>query len=108
MKQFLLNFLLICLLQTSYGQLSEKLTNDAGNPLPSASILLVRSSDTSLIKAASTGETGDYQLQYSGEGKYFLQISCVGYDTWTSSEFELTASQPARDFGIQVMKASLQ
>jgi iron complex outermembrane recepter protein len=108
MERLLLNILLICMLQGAYGQVSGKLTNNTGHPIPYVSVLLLRSSDSSLIKAASTDETGAYQLQYSSEGKYILQISCIGYDTWHSPEFELTASSPAKDFGTQVMKANLQ
>ena len=108
MKRLLFNFLLICLLQAAYGQVSGRLTNNTGQPVPYASVLLLRSNDSSLIKAASTDENGAYQLQYRGEGKYILQISCIGYDTWHSPEFEVTASGPAKDFGTQVMKANLQ
>ena len=108
MKRICLGLVLIGLLQAAYGQISGKLTNKAGQPLPSASVLLLRSSDTSLVKAASTDESGAYQLQYSREGKYILQFSCIGYDTWHSAGFELTASRPARDFGIQVLKANGQ
>jgi iron complex outermembrane receptor protein len=108
MNRLLLTLLLICLLHAAYGQISGKLTSNTGHPLPYASVLLLRSSDTSLVKAASTDETGTYQLQYNNEGKYVLQISCIGHDTWNSPEFELTASSPAKDFGTQVMKANLQ
>src|SRR5687768_15120736 len=108
MKRLLLNILLICMLQGTYGQVSGKLTDSIGHPLPYASVLLLRSNDTSLVKAASTDETGAYQLQYNGEGKYILQISCIGYDIWHSREFELTASSPAKDFGTQVLKANPQ
>jgi iron complex outermembrane receptor protein len=108
MKRILLGFILICLLQAVYGQISGKLTNNAGQPLTFASVLLLRSSDTSLVKAASTDEAGAYQLQYNGEGKYILQISCIGHNTWYSPEFELTASRPARNFGTQVLNANGQ
>jgi iron complex outermembrane receptor protein len=108
MKRILLGFILICLLQAVYGQISGKLTNNAGQPLTFASVLLLRSSDTSLVKAASTDEAGAYQLQYNREGKYILQISCIGHNTWYSPEFELTASRPARDFGTQVLNANGQ
>jgi outer membrane receptor protein involved in Fe transport len=108
MKRIFLSLLLICLLQTVYGQISGKLTDKSGHPISHASVLLLRSSDTSLVKAVSTDETGAYQVQYNGEGKYILQISCVGHDTWNSPEFELTASRPAKDFGIHVMEANGQ
>src|SRR5690349_9640514 len=108
MKRLLLNLVLICLLQAANGQISGKLTNKTGQPLTSASVLLLRSNDTSLVKAVSTDEAGAYRLQYNGEGKYILQISCIGHDTWHSPEFELTASRPARDFGTQVLNANGQ
>jgi iron complex outermembrane receptor protein len=108
MQRLILILLLNCLLQAAYGQVSGKVTNNAGRPVPSASVLLLRSSDTSLVKAATTDETGVYQLQSGGEGKYILQISCIGHDTWYSPEFELTAASPARDFGTQMMNANQQ
>ena len=108
MKRILLGLLLISLFQAAYAQISGKLTNKAGQPLPSASVLLLRSSDSSLVKAVSTDEAGAYQLQFNREGKYILQISCIGHDTWHSSEFELTASSPAKDFGTRVLNPNGQ
>jgi iron complex outermembrane receptor protein len=108
MKRLLVILVLIGLLPAAYAQISGKLTNKAGHPLPSASVLLLRSSDTLLVKATSTDEAGAYQLPYNGEGKYRLQISCIGFATWHSPEFELTASRPAKDFGIQVLNANGQ
>jgi iron complex outermembrane recepter protein len=108
MKRSLLNFLLISILQSAYGQISGKLTNNTGHPIPYASVILLRSNDTSLVKSASTDESGAYQLQYSGRGKYILQISCIGYDTWHSPQFELTDSGSAKNFDTQVIKENLQ
>jgi hypothetical protein len=108
MKRYLLSFLLIGLLQAAYGQVSGKVTNSTGDPLPYASVLLLRSTDTALVKAASTDASGFYQLQYTGEGKYMLQISCIGHDTWYSPGFELSVASPAKDLGTQVMKANQQ
>jgi iron complex outermembrane receptor protein len=108
MKPFILILLATCILKGAYGQLSGKLTNENGLPLPSSSVALLRSSDSSVVKITASDETGNYQLQYSGEGKFFLHISCIGYESWHSPEFELTTSRPTRDFGIQVLKASQQ
>src|SRR5688572_23141865 len=108
MKPFILILLATCILKGAYGQLSGKLTNENGLPLPSSSVALLRSSDSSVVKITASDETGNYQLQYSGEGKFILHISCIGYESWHSPEFELTTSRPARDFGIQVFKASQQ
>jgi iron complex outermembrane receptor protein len=108
MKPFILILVATCILKGAFGQLSGKLTNENGLPLPSASVALLRSGDSSLVKITATDETGSYQLQNSGEGKFILHISCIGHESWHSPEFELTTSRPARDFGIQALKASQQ
>lgn len=108
MKRILLNLLLICLFHVAAnGQISGKIIDNTGHPLPYANALLLRSSDSSVLKAASTDETGIYRLQYNGEGKYILQISCIGHETWHSPEFELTAASLAKDFGTQILKEDL-
>ena len=102
-KAAFFNFLLFCFLQNTSGQISGKLITGDGQSIPFANVLLFNSKDTSLVKATLTKEDGAYVVENILQGRYTLQISSTGYQTWNSSVFELTALQKSKDFGTQVM-----
>lgn len=106
MKTLLLNVLLFCFLTDTVGQVSGRLTGAAGQPIPFANVLLLKATDTSLVKAALTDEKGDYLIQHASPGKYFLRFSSVGYQSWDAPPFELTDSRRNKDFGTLVMQES--
>ena len=103
MKIFLFNLLFFSLAQTAFGQVLGKITTVDGQPIPFANVLLLKSSDSSLVKAGLTNEEGVYQLENTLPGKYMIRLSSIGYQTWSSPVFELTASLKSKDFGAQVM-----
>ena len=108
MKILLFTLLSFGSLQVAFGQVSGTLTTAGGQPISSANVLLLKSGDSSLVKAAVTDEKGAYQMENIPPGKYMLRISSVGYLTWNSPPFELTVSQKGKDFGARVMKEATQ
>jgi outer membrane receptor protein involved in Fe transport len=108
MKFLLLHLLLLCLTLQVAGQLSGRLLNDAGQPVSLANVLLLRSRDSSLVKAALTNENGNYTIECNTEGNYILRFSSIGYETLHSSVFEVTGTPLSRVFGTQLMKTSTQ
>lgn len=104
MKALSFCLLCFCFSYNMFSQISGQLTTAGGNPVPMANILLLRSTDTTLVKAALTNEKGAFHIENAGQGKYILRYSIVGYQTWDSPVFELTDSVNRRDFGIQIMK----
>ncbi|MEO6539435.1 MAG: TonB-dependent receptor [Ferruginibacter sp.] len=103
---FLSVFLTILLQYDVVAQLSGRLTNERGQPIAAANIMLLRSTDTSLVKAVVSDSSGVYQVEHNEIGKYFLQISSVGYSTWSSGELEFTSSQMKMDIGTQALKTN--
>ena len=103
-KTLLLNLLLFYFLQDGFGQVSGRLITAAGQPIPSANVLLEDRMDTSLVKATLTNEKGAYLFENIPQGKYILRCSSIGYQTWSSPVFELTDSQRTKDFGTMVLK----
>ncbi|MEO6330128.1 MAG: outer membrane beta-barrel family protein [Ginsengibacter sp.] len=107
MKTLLFSVLLTILLQDEVaGQLSGRLTNEAGQPIAAANIMLLRSIDTSLVNAVISDSSGAYHIEQNEIGKYFLQISSVGYSTWSSGELEFSSSQVKVDLGTQALKTN--
>jgi iron complex outermembrane recepter protein len=96
--------LCFCLSQDTFSQISGKLTTAGGGPLPMANVLLLKSTDTSLVKASLTDEKGVFQIENARQGKYILRCSSVGFQTWESPVFELTDTGKNKDFGTQIMK----
>ena len=93
MKIILVNFLLFCILQNAFGQVSGKLTAANNQPIPFANILLLTSRDTSLVKAGLTNENGVYRFENISPGSYILRLSSAGYQSWDSPVFEISDSE---------------
>ncbi|MCF6405923.1 TonB-dependent receptor [Chitinophaga filiformis] len=103
---FLLCYIL--LLQTAAGQISGRFATATGQPVPFANVILLNGTDTALVKAVLTDEKGAYQIDNTPSGKYILRFSSMGFQTWNSPMFELTAQQKTRDFGLQVVSEGAQ
>ena len=107
MKTLFFSVLLTILLQDDVvAQLSGKLTNEAGQPIAAANIMLLRSLDTSVVKAVISDSSGAYQIQHNEMGKYFLQITSVGYSAYSSGELEFSSSPVKMDLGTQALKTN--
>jgi hypothetical protein len=69
------------------GIVSGRVSNDAGQPIAAASVLLLRSTDSALIKTELTDEKGEYHLTPIPDGKYLISVVTMGYDNYLSSAF---------------------
>jgi len=104
MKALLLSLLLLLAHQLAFGQVSGKLTDVAGQPVPYATVSLLKAADSTLIRSALSGEKGDYKLDNVAPGQYILRLSSVGYKVLYTPVFDLTIGQPGKDLGTQVLK----
>lgn len=103
MKAFVFSLLVFCLLQHAAAQVSGRLAATGGRPIAFANVLLLRSADSVLVKAGLTNESGFYQINHIAPGRYRLQCSSIGYESWYSPVFELTATLQQKDFGTLVL-----
>ncbi len=99
MKNYLL-FVLISFLYApySYAQVLGKVNLDSGEPLPFANVLIKSVRDSSLIKGELTETDGSFYIESVPDGTYFLNINLIGYESWISSPFEISPSQPSYQF----------
>jgi hypothetical protein len=58
-------------------------------PVPYANVELLKSSDSTMIKAVITNIDGEFLIEYLPYGKYLLRISCLGYRKEILPVFEL-------------------
>lgn len=73
-----------------------------GQPVASATVSLLNSKDSSLVKVVLTESNGGFELQQIGYGNYLLHVTSVGYQKLYSNAFELSAA------AVQAPKLVLQ
>ncbi|MBS1661739.1 MAG: TonB-dependent receptor [Bacteroidetes bacterium] len=102
MKNILLSCCLFSLFLQARSQVIGRLVTAGGQPIPSANVLLLRSVDSGLVKAALSDENGGYRIERVGPGRYFIRYSSVGYQMGVSPAFELGSD--SKDLGAIVLQ----
>jgi iron complex outermembrane receptor protein len=74
-----------------------------GIALHAATIYLLKSADSSLVKAGIADEKGSYELVALPPGNYLLSFTAIGFETIFSEQFELKAGQ---SYQVQPMQLS--
>ena len=84
----------IFMMQFSQAQndISGKVLDDTGVPLSFANVLLLKTSDSTLIKGAITEETGLFLLKNIPRGKYTISASMVGFESISTEQFDFDGS----------------
>jgi hypothetical protein len=76
-------------------------------PVQFASVAVYRATD-SLFTGGGTGdENGNFKVELSTAGTYYLKISFLGYETLKTSTFSISANELQKDFGNLFLKPSI-
>ena len=83
-------------LAQSNGKISGTI-KDGGNQqiIDAATISLLHSNDSSLVKAAITDKEGNFVFENINEGNYFVASTSIGHKTVNSKSFVLSADRPS-------------
>lgn len=81
------------------GQIHGSLQNAASEPLIFANVALYRSSDSTLVKAEASDETGKFRFIQIPAGNYWLQASYIGLPEYQQNEVVVTGDKDL-DLGI--------
>lgn len=92
---------------TQDTDIKGKVVNQDQEPIIGASVYLMSASGNELIKSAVTDGSGNYAILKAPKGRYFIEVTSVGYDRGKSSEFELGDSELIID-DIQLQRNSEQ
>lgn len=95
MKSFLMGcFLLGSALTSLYSQetfdISGSVVDAMAENVAFANVLLLKASDSSLVKGAITNENGSYVIKQVPLGAYFVRSTLLGYQEVDSKSFQLT------------------
>lgn len=97
----MLLFLSICTTyaQTQTGQITGQVQDAARQPVVAATVLLKRTTDSAIVKAALSDDKGAYSFEQIAYGNYFVSLTYIGYKDTYLPEFSLQSAthtlQPA-------------
>lgn len=76
--------------QNSKGKVTGEILEASQKALPFTTVMLLKASDSSLVKGEVTNEDGKFMLENIPMGNYHLSISLVGYQKYKSPLISLT------------------
>jgi hypothetical protein len=76
------------------GKVKGSIQDKAGKPLEFVSVMLVKASDSTLVKGDLSSATGTFAFENVGEGKYRIVATQLGFAKIHSEVFGLDASHP--------------
>lgn len=80
----------------STGKLKGSVFNANSKPVIAATVELLSSKDSSLVKAAVTNNEGSYIFESINSGSYLVKVSAISYKPWFSTHFQISEeTQPA-------------
>ncbi len=95
MKNLLISLLLLVTsvmtlaAQSAETGLRGKIVDENQEPVAFASVVLLQTSDSSMVKAGYSEEDGSFLFADLPAGTYYVSISLVGYDTYRSPSLEV-------------------
>src|SRR5690242_16589999 len=88
MKNFVAGLLILFPFAAFSQTISGTVKDEQGKSLAGASVSLKKTADSSIVKIAVTGNTGDYAFPEIAAGKYFINTSFVGFAAVNTPSFE--------------------
>ncbi|MCO6491276.1 MAG: outer membrane beta-barrel protein [Phaeodactylibacter sp.] len=90
-------------LQAQGSSVTGQVLSETGEPLPSATIMLLRAQDSILQQFALADARGQFAIKGAKPGQYLLQAAFLGYENH-SQPVEIPAGQPSIDVGAIAMQ----
>lgn len=81
--------------QNKTGNVKGTVIDGNTKTIESATITLLRSKDSVVVKMSSADKTGAFEFTGVGEGSYMVSVSAVGHSKGFSEKFEISAGNPS-------------
>jgi len=93
MRKFGLALISLLITATGFAQeLTGTVNDQQGKPVSGSTVSLLKAKDSSVAKLAVTDNEGKYSFNSVNSGKYFINISHVGYSPSYSTGFEVSGT----------------
>lgn len=90
------------------GEISGKVVTGDNQPGAFATVTLLKTKDSSLVKGAISDENGKYHFDHISFGNYIISVSLMGMEKAYSKAFALTSSQASIDIPLITLRANSQ
>ncbi|MDP9077150.1 MAG: TonB-dependent receptor [Bacteroidota bacterium] len=104
MKTVLLILCAFLFATVAQGQVSGTLTDNNGSPIPFATVVLLKSADSAMVRSTLSDEKGHFALSAVPSGTYMIKMSGIGYANYFSLPVVLDHSHPSYDAGTIQLK----
>jgi hypothetical protein len=78
-----------CALFAQSGNITGQILNQDGKAADFVNVLLLKASDSTLVKMELSEENGSYEFRSLDEGDYLIKITGIGYGDYFTSSFSL-------------------
>ncbi|MBS1915872.1 MAG: TonB-dependent receptor [Bacteroidetes bacterium] len=83
--------------QNQPGKISGTVSDESKKPIESATVSLLKPTDSSVVKTTVSDKTGNFVIENIKEGKYLTSVTAVGHATFYSSLIEISSATPSVD-----------
>ncbi len=83
----------------SQAQVTGLVADTAAAPVPFCNVILINASDSSIVTATTTNESGGFSLEKKDSGTFRIRVKFVGYKEFYSEVFLLSDAQPQHNAG---------
>ncbi|MFA6084651.1 TonB-dependent receptor domain-containing protein [Mucilaginibacter sp.] len=80
------------LAQSSAGRISGSILDENKQPLPAATVLLLKAGDSTLVKSTLSNLGGNFTFEQLTAGRYILSVSMIGYAKQLTPPLIITAA----------------
>ncbi|WP_170309761.1 TonB dependent receptor [Mucilaginibacter xinganensis] len=104
----MLRLILCALLLSTFaqGQVGGRLVIADSSAVPYASVLLVKSTDSMLVRSALSDKKGNFSMAAAPYGTYLIKIISMGYIPYTSPTIVIDSAQRFYDAGTIMLKVA--
>jgi ferric enterobactin receptor len=82
---------------------------ESSAPLPTASVAILRRTDSSLVSGAVTRPDGTFRIEGLRPGRYYLRVSTLGYEPQLSEEITIADANTRANAGsIRLARAAIE
>lgn len=85
------------------NQVVGMVTDADGNPLPAATVLLLNSTDSSLVKGQLSSVDGSFRITDAPSGTHRLSVSMLGFSDYYTEPFVLEKESGSKDLGKLIL-----
>ncbi len=89
---------------TVYGTVID---SESDQPLPFINVVLLKASDTSIVKGVSTDQSGRFEITNIPDGNYLLKFTCIGFHTIIKPGIKIEASGRKLNTQTTAMKSAI-